>query len=100
MFRKQFSTPTVFVLLVFSVFLGSQIRAISEDSVYEQMRKFQDVLSYTQKYYVDEVKVGDLVESAVKGLLEDLDPHSVYIPPKQLEKVEEDFQGSFEGIGI
>ncbi len=100
MFRKHFSVPTVFVLLVFGVFIGTQIRAISEDNIYEQVRKFQDVLFNTQKFYVDEVNTSKLVESAVIGMLKELDPHSVYIAPKQLEKVEEEFKGSFEGIGV
>ena len=100
MFKQKFSVVTVFVLLVFGIFTGTQIRAISEDNIYEQLNKFKDVLSYTQKYYVDEVNTGDLVSSAIEGLLKSLDPHSVYISPKQLEKVQEDFKGSFEGVGI
>ena len=100
MFKQKFSVASVFVLLVFAIFMGTQIRAISEDNIYEQFNKFKDVLNYTQKYYVDEVKVGDLVTHAIEGMLKSLDPHSVYISPKQLEKVQEDFKGSFEGIGI
>ena len=100
MFKQKFSVVSVFILLVFAVFMGTQIRAISEDNIYEQFNKFKDVLNYTQKYYVDDVKVGDLVTHAIEGMLKSLDPHSVYISPKQLEKVQEDFKGSFEGIGI
>lgn len=100
MFKQKISLASVFVLLLFGILMGTQIRAISEDNIYEQFNKFKDVLNYTQKYYVDEVKVSDLVTSAVEGMLKSLDPHSVYISPKQLEKVQEDFKGSFEGIGI
>ncbi|MCB2203927.1 S41 family peptidase [bacterium] len=100
MFKQKISLASVFILLVFGIFMGTQIRAISEDNIYEQFTKFKDVLNYTQKYYVDEVKVSDLVTHAVEGMLKSLDPHSVYISPKQLEKVQEDFKGSFEGIGI
>ena len=100
MFRKQFSLASVFILIFFGVFIGTQIRLISEDNIYEQLNKFKDVLSYTQKFYVDETSTPKLVESAIEGLLKTLDPHSVYIDPKQLTKVQEDFKGSFEGIGI
>ncbi len=100
MFRKRFSSVTVFVLLLFGIFVGSQIRALSEDNIYEQLNKFKEVISYAQKYYVDDVNVGKMVESAIEGMLKTLDPHSVYIPPKQLEKVQEDFRGKFEGVGI
>ncbi len=100
MFRRQFSLASVFILVFFGVFLGSQLRGISEDNIYEQLNKFRDVVSYAQKYYVDEVSPSKLVESAIVGLLKDLDPHSVYIDPKQLTRVQEDFRGSFEGVGI
>jgi carboxyl-terminal processing protease len=100
MLRKQFSAITVFILLFFGVILGSQIHALSDDNIYEQLNKFKDVLSFAQKYYVDEVNPKTLVEAAIEGMLKSLDPHSVYIPPKQLEKVQEDFRGKFEGVGI
>ncbi len=88
-------------VLLFGIFTGIQIqKAISTDNFQEQLRKFNDVLSLTRKYYVDDVDTQKLVESAINGLLGELDPHSVYIPPKQLEQVEEEFRGNFEGIGI
>ncbi len=100
MFKKKFSWAAVVILLIAGIGIGSQINLISGDNMYDQLGKFRDVLSYTQKYYVDEVETPKLVEAAINGMLKTLDPHSVYIPPKQLEKVQEDFKGSFEGIGI
>jgi carboxyl-terminal processing protease len=73
---------------------------ISGDTIYDQLHKFGDVLNYTEKYYVEDVDTGKLTEAAINGLLNQLDPHSVYIPVSELQKVTEDFQGSFEGIGI
>ncbi|MGB9664172.1 MAG: S41 family peptidase [Ignavibacteria bacterium] len=88
-------------ILVFGILTGIQIqKAISTDNFQEQLRKFNDVLSLTKKYYVDDVDTQKLVEAAINGMLGELDPHSVYIPPKQLEQVEEEFRGNFEGIGI
>jgi carboxyl-terminal processing protease len=72
----------------------------SGDNIYEQLNKFKDVLSLTEKYYVEDVDTQKLTESAITGVLSDLDPHSVYIPAAQLQRVNEEFQGSFEGIGI
>lgn len=100
MLKRQFSFLTMFFLLLVGIGIGTQINLISGDNIYDQLNKFKDVLSYTQKFYVDEVDTQKLVESAVSGMLKTLDPHSVYIPPKQLEKVQEEFKGSFEGIGI
>ncbi|HTY10636.1 MAG TPA: S41 family peptidase [Bacteroidota bacterium] len=99
--KKRFSTPIVVLLVLVSILGGMQLNTlISGDTIYEQLGKFKDVLSLTEKYYVDPVDTQKLTESAIKGLLNDLDPHSVYIDAKQLTKVNEEFQGKFEGIGI
>ncbi len=99
--KKRFSTPVVVLLILLAVLGGMQLNTlISGDNIYEQLGKFKDVLSLTEKYYVDDVDTQKLTESAIKGLLSDLDPHSVYIDPKQLTRVTEEFRGKFEGIGI
>ena len=99
--RKRFSLGTVIILVVASLAAGSMLnQLISGDNIYEQLNKYKDVLSITEKYYVDDVDAGKLTESAINGLLNQLDPHSVYIPASQVPKVTEEFQGSFEGIGI
>lgn len=99
--KKRFSTPVVVLLILFAVLGGMQLNTlISGDNIYEQLGKFKDVLSLTEKYYVDDVDTQKLTEAAIKGLLNELDPHSVYIEPKQLTRVTEEFRGKFEGIGI
>jgi len=99
--KRRFSTPVVVLLILVSILGGMQLNTlISGDNIYEQLGKFKDVLSLTEKYYVDEVDTQKLTESAIKGLLNDLDPHSVYIDAKQLPRVTEEFKGKFEGIGI
>jgi carboxyl-terminal processing protease len=99
--KKRFSATTVSALIVVSIFAGMEInKLISADNIYEQIKKFGEVLSATEKSYVDDVDTGKLTDAAVVGLLNTLDPHSVYIPPKQYEKVMEEFKGKFEGVGI
>lgn len=83
------------------VILGVAVQpSISGDNVYEQVSKFNDVLSMAVKNYVEEVDTQKLTEAAIKGMLDELDPHSVYISAKEMQKVEEDFRGSFDGIGV
>ena len=99
--KKRFSTITVCALIVVSMIAGMGInRLISADNVFDQIRKFGDILSFVEKNYVDEVDTGKLTDAAIVGMLNSLDPHSIYIPPKQFEKVVEDFKGKFEGVGI
>jgi carboxyl-terminal processing protease len=99
--KKRFSLVVMMGVFVVALLLGVQISNVfSGENIFEQLNKFKDVLSFTEKYYVDNVDSQKLVESAITGMLSDLDPHSVYIPASQLSKITEDFQGSFEGIGV
>lgn len=99
--KKRFSWPVVILCVVGGILLGTQVPALfSGDNVIQQSQKLLEVLNTTVKNYVDPVDTQKLVEAAVNGMLGSLDPHSVYIPPEQMKKVTEDFQGSFEGVGI
>lgn len=87
--------------LVVGILVGIWIQpVISGDNIYEQIRKFNDVLSIVQKNYVDDVNTEKLVESAINGMLTQLDPHSIYLPAEKQKSEEEKFSGNYEGIGI
>ena len=89
------------VLLTLGIVLGIQIEKVfSDDSLRQSIMKFSDVMNITEKYYVDNVDTQGLVEEAINGMLTKLDPHSVYIPVKNISSIEESFRGDFEGIGI
>jgi len=62
--------------------------------------KFGAALQIVDYYYMDSVKQDKLVEDALVGMLEKLDPHSVYVTPKELKEFNEPLNGNFEGIGI
>lgn len=101
MSNKKVLVPFIIILIGLSIFVGMKIQvAQSDDKISEQVRKYNEVLNITSRYYVDDVDSQKLTEEAIKGMLMDLDPHSVYITPDQLKRVNEDFQGSFEGIGV
>lgn len=53
-----------------------------------------------EKFYVDDVNSSELVENAIKGMLEHLDPHSSYTDPEETSEMAEQLDGEFEGIGI
>ena len=90
------------VLVVSSAFLGSRIeQAFSqENNMQEQLLKYQEVMTLVQRYYVDKPNLGELNDAAIVGMLSKLDPHSVYMPPKNVEQSAEQFSGKFEGIGV
>ena len=99
--KNRFNIPLFALLLIIGVFIGIQVEKIfSGDNLRESIKKFSDVMSLTGKYYIEEVDSQKLVESAIKGMMDELDPHSVYISAKEFSDVEESFRGDFEGIGI
>jgi len=101
LFKSKLSASVGILLMVVGVLIGTQIQSVfSGDNIYEQLEKFKDVLSLADKYYVDNIDTQKLVDAAINGLLGQLDPHSVYIPAKEVQQISEDFHGSFDGIGI
>lgn len=66
----------------------------------EAVRKIETVLYYIQNAYVDTVQISKLAETAIVSILEELDPHSIYIPKEEVQAMNEPLEGNFEGIGI
>ena len=64
------------------------------------LRKLQIAELAISNLYVDNVDEGKLVEDAIRGMLEKLDPHSSYSTPKEVKALNEPLSGSFEGIGV
>jgi carboxyl-terminal processing protease len=62
--------------------------------------KINDIINYIDDSYVDTVNNKVLIESAIRSMLENLDPHSTYIPAEQVKAYNEPLQGEFDGIGI
>jgi carboxyl-terminal processing protease len=99
--KKTFSVWTVVAMMVVGVIVGFEGKAlVSADNIYEQLNKFKDILVLADKYYVDTVDTRKLTEGAITGLLEQLDPHSVYFPPRIFQRATEDMQGNYQGVGL
>ncbi len=62
--------------------------------------KFKEVIEKVSRYYVDDTDPSELTEVAIVALLEELDPHSTYIPEKELQAAQTSINGSFVGVGI
>lgn len=65
-----------------------------------QRTSLQETLDLIRLNYVDPVSTDSLAEDAIEAMLNHLDPHSIFIPAKYLQEVNEDLQGNFEGIGV
>jgi carboxyl-terminal processing protease len=96
--RQAFISFTSLYLYFFSPISVSAQPGIS--GLGQSMDKFGAALQLVNYYYMDSVKNEKLVEDAIEGMLEKLDPHSVYVTPKELKEFNEPLSGNFEGIGI
>ncbi|WP_307984804.1 S41 family peptidase [uncultured Bacteroides sp.] len=76
-------------------FAGNRLGIINASS-----NKLNALLRIIDDQYVDTVNMGELVEKAMPQILAELDPHSTYIPAKNLEEINSELEGSFSGIGI
>ncbi len=86
------------LLLALAILISSQ--SFAQSDIYRQMDKMNTLLRLVNDWYVDTPGMDHLVEHAIVTLLEDLDPHSVYISADELKKMNEPLEGEFEGIGI
>lgn len=83
------------------VFLMSGAGSLAaQEDVQANSLKFGRLLRLVESYYVDTTNLTKLTETAIVKMLEELDPHSVYISKDEVEKMNEPLQGNFEGIGI
>ncbi len=90
----------LFLLFYLFTFLPSHSQMRVNFSGDSPMRKLQIAEMAINNLYVDSVDEQKLVEDAIRGMLEKLDPHSSYADPKEVKAMNEPLQGNFEGIGV
>jgi len=68
--------------------------------IFTRQDKLTSILDFIEKNYVDSIRIDSITETIIPTLLEKLDPHSIYIPPRELLGVNETLRGNFDGIGV
>ena len=92
---------TFMLMLVCSMYVGKCNKERKELVVdNHKWDKLLLVLDQIEKNYVDSIDYKEVMEKVLPHLMENLDPHSVYLPPVELEAAEESLEGNFSGIGI
>lgn len=97
--------PTIIALAIaIGVFVGGKLdfndtpeKLFTTNSKKDKLNRLIDYIDYE---YVDEINTDSIVDVTVNNILEKLDPHSVYIPKREMAKVSENMKGDFVGIGI
>ena len=90
----------LFTFLGFLLFCGTVVFGQFHPSEIGTSLKFKEVIDKVSRYYVDETDAEALTETAIVSLLEELDPHSTYIPADELQAAQTAINGSFVGVGI
>lgn len=90
---------TLGFLLAMLVF-NKRETVVKFDGDYNHWRKLNLILHQVERNYVDTIDMENMTETAVAAALAALDPHSVYLPPVELEESDTELAGNFEGIGI
>ena len=95
---------TVVVALVIGIFIGGKLHFNNSleklFTVNSKKDKLNRLIDYIDYEYVDDINTDSIVDIAVNTILSELDPHSVYIPKKDMEEVSENMKGDFIGIGV
>ena len=89
----------IFLILIL-FFHFSNTSVFSKNNLYEKIDLFGEVLENIQKDYVDDVDQSDMMDSAINGVLQSLDPYSAYMSPELFKEMQTDTKGEFGGLGI
>ena len=91
---KKTLVIAVFIIYFFSINLHSK------SNLYEKIDIFGEVLENIKKDYVDDVDQAEIMDSAINGILQSLDPYSAYMSPELFKEMQTDTRGEFGGLGI
>ena len=93
--------PVIFMALVLGIILGIKFQIyLYENFPNKNESKINQILKLTTTYYFETVDTSKLVESAINGMFNKLDPHTTYLPVEEEKISEEIFTGEFDGIGV
>ena len=88
------------IILIFIFFSISKSFAETDKSIYEKIDLFSEVLDKVNKEYVEEINQSDVMDAAINGVLQSLDPYSAYLSPQMYKDMQTETSGKFGGLGI
>ena len=88
----------IFLSILIFTFISTSV--FSKNDLYEKIDLFGEVLENIKKDYVDDVNQAEMMDSAINGVLQSLDPYSAYMSPELFKEMQTDTSGEFGGLGI
>jgi carboxyl-terminal processing protease len=100
--QRRTSFGPIAVAMALSLLLGFGLARglLATDDLRSQLDLFTQVLYLVQNHYVDAPDNQKLIKGAIDGMLRTLDPHTVYLPEQRAQRMDEQFQGEYSGIGV
>ena len=91
----------VIIIIIFNILVSvNYLHSRNSSELYKKIDLFSEVLETIKKEYVDEIDQAEIMDSAINGVLQSLDPYSAYMSPKSFEGMQTDTKGEFGGLGI
>jgi len=87
-------------ILLFTLTVAPGPTMAAKNDHFEALKRFSQVLDMVETYYVKPVTRKELIDNSIKGMIEQLDPHSSYLTPEDYKEMQVDTSGKFSGIGI
>ena len=96
--KRLLLASTLTLVISQNIFANEEV--VPEQSRFESLSKLTKVIGTVEKYYVDDIKLQEIVDKALKGLMQELDAHSSYLDKKASKEMAIQTQGEFGGLGI
>lgn len=102
--KKAIMSFTLLLIFILGFIIGVQGKRVEkvaqETEIYDHLKTFSHVIDLVKKNYVEPVNDKDIVYSAIRGMVESLDPHSSFLDPDMYKEMQSETKGEFGGIGI
>ncbi len=90
----------ILFIILFSILFLNKSLSNNDENIYQKIDLFSEVLDKINKEFVDEVNQSEVMDAAINGVLQSLDPYSSYMSPEMFENMQTETSGKFGGLGI
>ena len=91
---------SIFLIILLSLNISKYVFAANDEDIYKKIDLFSEVLDKINKEYVEDINQGEVMDAAINGVLQSLDPYSAYMSPESFQNMQTETSGEFGGLGI
>ena len=91
---------SIFLIIILSLNISKHVSAANDDDIYKKIDLFSEVLDKINKEYVEDINQSEVMDAAINGVLQSLDPYSAYMSPESFQNMQTETSGEFGGLGI